>query len=135
VHLCLNDGGDRRIEGWLHADAPTDAWRQWLTPIRLFSYEVQHVLDARRLSKHVAPKCDRILVYLASQLIQKAFDGEHVIVWTNTAPKAGRHGRRLDADIFHLKIWNVVRRVGSAIDGVAINAVLEGGRQPSRDDR
>src|SRR6516164_3920701 len=58
VHLCLNDGGDRRIERRLHTDAPADASRQRLAPIRLFRHEVQYVLDTRRLSKHVTSKRD-----------------------------------------------------------------------------
>src|SRR5262245_30265531 len=100
VHLCLNDGGDRRIEGRLHADAPADAQRQRLAPVGLFRYEVQHALEARRLSEHIASKRDRILAHLVRQLIHEAFDGEHVVVRADAAPKSGQHRRWLDADLF-----------------------------------
>src|SRR5215469_12756957 len=49
LHFCLNNGGNRCIEGWLDADASADAWRQSLTPVGLFRHKIQHALQARRL--------------------------------------------------------------------------------------
>ena len=53
----------------------------------------------------------------------------------DAAPPGGGHaGRRLLADVVHQHIGKAVRP-GGALDGVAVEAVLESSRQPTRQDR
>src|SRR5262249_60432119 len=116
----------RRIEGRLNADTPADTWRQSLPPTRLFRYEVQHAQHAWRLSEHVAPEYNRILVHDVRELVHEAFDGEHIVVRADATPESSWNCRRLHADIFDLEVWNVIRGVDGAIDGVDIDAFREG---------
>jgi hypothetical protein len=91
--------------------------------------------EARRLAEHLAAEGDRVLARLFRQLVDKAFDGEDVVVRADPAPEARRHGRRLLTHVFHAEIGNIVGNVGGAIDGVDIDPPLERGRQPARDHR
>ena len=123
---------------------PNDGCTQTPRPVRAGSGWPQPDFSATRSSaasrRGVLPsmsrrKGDRILAGLARQLIDEAFDGEDVVVGADAAPESGRHRRRLGAHIFDKEIGNVVGHVDGAIDGVDVDAVLEGRRQPARDDR
>ena len=135
VDFGLHDGGDEAAESRLNAHAAADAGGQRLAPVGFLDHEIERRLETRRLSEHVATKGDRILARLARQLVHEAFDGEDVVVGADPAPPSGRHGGRLGAHIFDQEVGNVVGHVDGGIDGVDVDALLEGRRQPTRDDR
>ena len=123
---------------------PNDGCTQTPRPTRAGSGWPQPDFSAARssaackrgvLSEHAAAEFDRILAGLARQLVDEAFDREHVVVGPDAAPEAGRHRRRLGAHIFDVEVGDVVGHVDGAIDRVDVDALLERRRQPARDDR
>ena len=121
-------------EGRLHADAAPDARRQRL-PQSDFSAARLSAASRRGFFPSIdAAELDRILAGLARQFVHEAFDGEDIVVGTDAAPEAGRHRRRFGPHKFDVEIGDVVGLVDGAIDGVDVDALLEGRRQPARND-
>ena len=82
-------------------------------------------------SEHAAAEIDRILARLAGELVHEAFDGEDVVVGADAAPEAGGHRGRLMPHILDPQIGNVVGDVHRAVDGVEIDIIGIGRRQPA----
>src|SRR6516162_1843607 len=135
INLGFNDRRNEAGERRLRADTATGPRWQWLTPAGFLGNELERRLQPRRLVEHANTECDWIDAGLARQLIHEALSGKDIVVWPHTAPKSGRHRRRLGADIFDLEMRNVVGIVDRTIDGIDIDAINKYRRRPARHDR
>src|SRR5262249_61687003 len=131
--LAFGTLGEVAAEGHLYRHAAPGALRQRFAPTRLGGGKVEH--RSRSRIGDGASIGDRILSGLRGELVDEALDHKDVVHRPNAAPEGGPDAAPLMLPVSDPHVREGVWRLGSALDGVRIESLLERGRRPSRDDR
>src|SRR6202000_384902 len=82
---------DETAECHLSGDASSRTRGQSTAPTRFLRGHLDHCLQTRRPVQERQAEGDRVLARLVGQLVNEAFDGEDIVIGTDSSPETCRY--------------------------------------------